>query len=425
MNVKLLKKRNFSFLMISKFISGLGSQMQNFAMALYVLKITNSTSKFASVLVISAIPQIILGPLSGVFVDRFDKKRSIIILDIICAILVGGFSVIGKTSGELNLIYIYIISFSLSLISILYSSAMITIKPLILKKEELMDGNSVESFLLTFSNILAPILGAILLGFGDIFTILIINGVSFSIAALIEVFIKIPKCKNDTKLSVKNFTSELIDGFSYVKNTNVLFAIISFGVVINFVTSSLFSIGVTFISKKVLMVSDIKYSIVEVFILVGMLISPLTIKYVNKKFKTSKIIIYSMVVLAALVLLLSLVVRSSLVETFFDENILYGIVIIIFSIIAYFIQGLIILFTLQFQQIVPINMMGRAGSVMNTLMMVANPISQSIFGVLVDKLNISVTLIIYSIITFGVVLLLKGKFSDKNNREIEESSIEV
>jgi len=65
MNLKLLKNKNLSLLILGSFVSFIGSGMQGFAFSLYVLSVTGSGSKFASILAASMIPRLILGPLGS------------------------------------------------------------------------------------------------------------------------------------------------------------------------------------------------------------------------------------------------------------------------------------------------------------------------------------------------------------------------
>ena len=82
MNFSVLNKKDLSLLMISKFISLIATQMQELALSLYVLKTTGSATLFASVLAVAIIPQLILGPLAGVFADWYDRKKMIVYLDV-------------------------------------------------------------------------------------------------------------------------------------------------------------------------------------------------------------------------------------------------------------------------------------------------------------------------------------------------------
>lgn len=77
----LLKQRDFTLLIFGNLVSLLGSNMQQFALSLYVLDLTGSATIFASILSISVIPRLILTPIAGVFGDWFDRKKSIVFLD--------------------------------------------------------------------------------------------------------------------------------------------------------------------------------------------------------------------------------------------------------------------------------------------------------------------------------------------------------
>lgn len=75
MNLKPIKRKDFSLLILGKLVSLLGSNMQQFALSLYVLALTGSATIFASMLSISILPRIILSPIAGVFGDWFDRKK--------------------------------------------------------------------------------------------------------------------------------------------------------------------------------------------------------------------------------------------------------------------------------------------------------------------------------------------------------------
>ena len=93
MKFKLLKEKNFSLLMFGKVTSLIGSYMQSFALSLFVLSTTGSATKFASILAISLIPNLIFSPISGVIVDWFYRKNILIFLDLVSGIAVSIFAI--------------------------------------------------------------------------------------------------------------------------------------------------------------------------------------------------------------------------------------------------------------------------------------------------------------------------------------------
>lgn len=76
--------------MCGKVVSLMGSNMQQFVLSLYVLAITGSATMFATVLAISIIPRLLLSPIAGVFGDWFHRKKTIVTMDLINGVVVGG-----------------------------------------------------------------------------------------------------------------------------------------------------------------------------------------------------------------------------------------------------------------------------------------------------------------------------------------------
>lgn len=164
MKLNLFGKKDFSLLMLAKTASLIGTQLQDFALSLYVLKITGSASIFASVLAVALIPQLVLGPISGVFADWFNRKKIIVYMDIIQGILVALYAIIFAVNGKVGLGFIYALVISITLCSVVYQPAASTIIPTIVDKEELLDANAVNTLIMNMGNLIAPALGGILFG---------------------------------------------------------------------------------------------------------------------------------------------------------------------------------------------------------------------------------------------------------------------
>lgn len=137
--LSLLRKKDFLFLMMGKLISLLGSNIQSFALSLYVLKITGSATKFASVLGIAIIPRLVLSPIAGVIADWFDRKQIIVYSDLFSGLLIGVYAVIYKLNNGLSIESIYVLVIISTIISVFFNPAINAVIPSIVKKEELVD----------------------------------------------------------------------------------------------------------------------------------------------------------------------------------------------------------------------------------------------------------------------------------------------
>ncbi|GAA0780233.1 MFS transporter [Hathewaya limosa] len=101
---------NINCYILGRAISSFGTQIYNFILALYILKITGTALTFAITLVLSIIPRIILGPIAGILVDRLDRKKIIVITDILCGII-------------MLLLYLYMLNHNINIILTLVLSS--------------------------------------------------------------------------------------------------------------------------------------------------------------------------------------------------------------------------------------------------------------------------------------------------------------
>ncbi len=108
MNFNLFKNKNFSLFLFSQGTSSLGTMGLHFATAYYVLKITGSASKFASIIVLGMIPNLILAPIAGLVADRVNRKKLIIWGDLVRGVFdIGLF--IYALFGNINIEILYVL----------------------------------------------------------------------------------------------------------------------------------------------------------------------------------------------------------------------------------------------------------------------------------------------------------------------------
>lgn len=411
MDLKLLKQKDFFILMAAKFVSLIGTQMQSFALSLYVLKITGSTTKFASVLAIALIPQLILGPVAGVFVDWLDRKKLIIYFDLASGISTAIFAFVYIINGKLSLGGIYILVILLSIISMIYQPAIGTVIPSIVKKEELIEATSINSLILNIGNLLAPALGGVLFGIYGLSIILVVNSISFVLSSIGEIFINIPKTnKTPEKFTIKAFTTDFNEGIKFIGSNKLILNIILMGLFVNFIGGPLFSIGLPFISKKILFVTDYQYGLVESIFVVSMLVAPIFSTMIAKKLDLGKIMFWDIFLTSIFTAVMSFIVSNLYIKLFKTNMGPYvSLLVLVFIIGVISTIGNIVLSTL-FQKIVPLSMLGRVGTVMNTALMASMPLGNMVFGVLFDKLKTWHCFLLGAVILFIIILLFRKSF---------------
>lgn len=427
MNIKLLKQKNFSLLVFGGFVSILGSDMQNFILSLYVLSITGSGTKFASVLAIGIVPKIILGPFAGVFADRFDRKKMMVGLDLISGITVGVFALICGINDGLSLSYIYVLVILLSLISIMFNPVDMAVLPSIVKKEDLTDANSINFGIARIASLIAPMIGAALYGILGLFVILIINSTSFILAAISELFIAVPKNdRNNDKFTIKEFFNDFSEGFKFVLSNRIIMSIIILGLFLNFAGTPMLGLINTYILKQVIKVSDMQLGLLQSIMMIAMFTSPFICSYLSKKLKAINIIYLDSLIISFIILSIALI-SSPLYINLFSSNFAPFVSMAMTCLLIAILCGInnILLGTIL-QQETPNSMLGRVSSVLNTLLLASTPLGQMIFGVLLDKIPVYIcvsiigTIMILASIMFKILTKLSSQqleivISSENN----------
>jgi MFS family permease len=412
MKLKLIKQKDFSLLILGKLVSLLGSNMQQFALSLYVLSLTGSATIFASILSISIIPRLIFSPVAGVFGDWFDRKRSIVSLDLLNSIIIGIFAVIYIINGRISIPLIYILVILLEVIEIFFHSAMAAVLPSIVDKEDYLEANSFNSVAMNVGSILSPVLAAFLYGTFGMKIILIVNSISFLLSAISEMFINIPKSHNKPeKISIKAFKTDFYEGVKIIKSNKLLSTMIGLGAIINFSAAPLFGIVIIYFLKEVLMVSDMQFGIFQMIFSVSMLAAPIFCGKIIKKAKIGMLIYKSFLYISVLIYVIAIFTSGYAINAFNTNMFSYlGILIVSFLMGIIITVANIALGTL-FDKIVPLNIMGRTSTVFNFVITVLMPLGQMMSGFLLDitfpsiVISISGTILLITIIKYKFALL--------------------
>lgn len=409
MKFKLLKDKNFLLLMLGKLTSLLGSNMIQFALSLYVLAITGSALQFASMLSISILPRLLLSPFAGVLGDWFDRKKMIVTLDFITGTLIATYATIFFATGGISLLLIYVFVIILEAIEIFFGAAMGAVIPSMVKKEELLEANSLQSLVLNIGQLLAPTLASIVYGFFGMQIILIVTSICFILSALSEIFIKIPRVGRKSDYSLKTFKTDFVEGFKIMKGSKFILTIVGLVAIINFTISPLFSVGMTFVVKEVLKTSDFQFGIYQTIFAVASITGPIVLSIFRKKLNYGKLLFLSFLLMGLTVLFIALVPSGILINNMRPDLVPFIILLALSFLIGIEVTIVNITIGTIFAHIVPLEAMGRCGSVLTLASTLLIPIGQVTFGFLFDKLAASYVIIICGIILVAAVLIYRNR----------------
>lgn len=135
----LVRNRNYRFTWMGQIVSEVGDHFNNIAVLSLAMDETHSGAAVAGLMFSRAVPAVLAGPLAGVMLDRFDRRRIMIASDLIRGFIAFGF-IYALSSHQVWLLYL--LSALLNVASPFFTSGRSAILPSIATQDELHSANS-------------------------------------------------------------------------------------------------------------------------------------------------------------------------------------------------------------------------------------------------------------------------------------------
>lgn len=222
---RLVLSRSFILLWIGQMLSGIGSRLSGFALGLWVLRTTGSTTQFAVTFIVSALPVIFLAPLAGALVDRWDRRRILMACDTLSATLMGSLALL-LSSGHLAVWHVYAVAALTSLLDSFRTPAFLSSVPLLVKADQLPRANGLVHSGEAAASIVGPLLAGFLVAKVDFRGVLLIDASSFVIGLLTLSLIAIPRAVGTGEESRQSIWHEALIGWRYVRGQPGLFGLL-------------------------------------------------------------------------------------------------------------------------------------------------------------------------------------------------------
>jgi len=187
--------------------------MQMVAIGWLVYHLTNSALLLGLVGFFSQIPSFVLTPFTGVFVDRWNRHRILVITQTLSMIQAFALAFLTLT-GTINILSIILLSLSLGLINAFDMPARQSfVIEMVEKKEDLPNAIALNSSLVNVARFIGPaVAGLLVAAVGEGFCFLI-NGISYVAVIIALLAMKVNKITK--KVSINNIPKEIKEGFKY------------------------------------------------------------------------------------------------------------------------------------------------------------------------------------------------------------------
>ena len=214
-------------------VSWTGSAMSFFAVGVWIYETTGKASALSTILFIVAIVGVVTGPFGGVLADRFQRKKLIIIFDLIIAVLM---CVIGYLALNDLLTLTLLIPFALAfgIFEIAHWTTWSAFLGDVVKKQEVTKVSALFESAEAISVLIGPIGGAFIYSFFGLPGVILVDLITcfFGIATI--TFFKSKKVEIKGKLSFRNVYFDLIEAYNWLKKQRGLLSLVSIFSIGNF-----------------------------------------------------------------------------------------------------------------------------------------------------------------------------------------------
>ena len=216
-------------------LSLFGSALVQFALIWWLTQESGSATVLAIATLVGMLPQIVIGPFAGALVDRWNRRLIMIAADGTIALFSLLLAYLFAT-GAVQIWHIYAIMAVRALGGAFHFPAMAASTPLMVPKEQLTRINGLNQALQGVNSLVAPPVGALLLGILPTQGILLIDVGTAILAILPLLFLSIPQPKRqDDHLNVKpNLLQDVRNGLVYTLTIPGFTAIIGMALFLNF-----------------------------------------------------------------------------------------------------------------------------------------------------------------------------------------------
>ena len=399
MSNRTISKFQMTLATISLFVGNATSEFFSFALGLYILKTTGSSLLFSIIAFVGPAAQTLLTPLIGYLVDRFPHKGVALSAQITSVIVMAIFVFNIKTALQLPALSIILLVTLLNVCDGFQSTAYKASSNQMVMAEDLQKLVSLEQLGSTITTLAAPILGGVLYSYLSlrIFSLIELVGETIVLLFIMALRFRYFALKTQSeKKSDDSIWQSFKQGLTYITTSTILRPLLLFIVIMDLAFSSI-SIGLPYITVKVLNVSNTQYGMIQAAISFGMILGSLLLSLSNtitqKLPKISNIGLTFCTLLAAL---------SLISFNIFSVSISVALYIIILAFVGLILIVINIPFATFIRKNTPENLQGRVNITVNATANLSISVGVLLFGFLFGKFQPTIIFAVVTVILFTI-----------------------
>ncbi|HEY1352147.1 MAG TPA: MFS transporter [Ktedonobacteraceae bacterium] len=254
----LLINRNFALLWSGQSISVIGDATFTTTLVLWVATILARNQPWAplavsGVFLAMSVPTLVAGPIAGVFVDRWEKRRTLLRMDaaralLVCLLLLLALGSLSTPSAGL-LMGLYAIVAAMNVCTQFFTPARFSLLGLLVDRPLLARASGLSQTTNSLATVIGPSVATLLFFTAGLQWALVINALSFVVSFCLLLPIRPPQA-GDAQASSRPFWRELGEGVRFCVHSRVLVTLLIVGTLITLGSGALNALGVFFVTHN-------------------------------------------------------------------------------------------------------------------------------------------------------------------------------
>ncbi|HDQ72721.1 MAG TPA: MFS transporter, partial [Chloroflexi bacterium] len=229
------RMRTFNLVWLGQLVSIIGSGLTAFALGTWIYLETGSATLFAASLLFARLPMILVAPLAGVIVDRFDRRRIMIVSDTGSALVTLAMMALAVT-GRLEIWHVYVAQLIYATCGAFQSPAYLAAVTTLVPKAQYGNASGMMDLAGALGEVIAPVIAGALLNWIRLPGLVMIDIATYLFAVGVLFFVRFPRTRIDEEEEQEeSFWRQIAYGWRYVAGRSGLVTLMSFFFGMNFV----------------------------------------------------------------------------------------------------------------------------------------------------------------------------------------------
>lgn len=218
--MRILRERSVALLFVGQLVSRLGDYMLFVAIPFWLYERTGSANATAALFVVLTLPRVVFGPIAGVFVDRWDRRWTMILSDLL-RVLAVGLMALAVAAGSVEVVLA--LALVESTLAQFFQPARTALVPALVARERLVEANAMLNLAEAIGSVAGPGAGGVLMAtFGPASAVLA-DAITFLVSAVAVFAVVAPRTAPSREQ--RHPLRELVEGAAVVARRPILRAI--------------------------------------------------------------------------------------------------------------------------------------------------------------------------------------------------------